>query len=67
VSSEGSILFFCIEWMEVYDSLLVDDFADYDYFKFAILRAYELHPETYRLSFWNARKRAGDTHVEFPR
>lgn len=51
--------------LEIFDSLTVDDLNACEYFKSAVLKAYELRSEAYRLSFRNVRKRAKDTYVEY--
>ena len=50
---------------EVYASLSVEECADYERLKAAILRAYELVPEAHRQSFRNSRKREDQTFVDF--
>lgn len=39
--------------------------ADYEAVKMAILRSYELAPESYRLKFRNYKRNEGQTYVEF--
>ena len=50
---------------EVYASLSVEECADYERLKAAILRAYELVPEAHRQSFRNSRKQEDRTFVDF--
>ncbi len=52
---------------EVCASLSVDTSLDYDVVKAAVLRAYELVPEAYRLKFRNHKKVVTQTFVEFSR
>ena len=52
---------------QVYSSLSVAQSADYGGVKGAILRAYELVPEAYRLRFRRYRKTDRQTYVEFAR
>ncbi|KAK0153807.1 hypothetical protein N1851_004120 [Merluccius polli] len=52
---------------QVYSSLSVDQSADYEGVKGAILRAYELVPEAYRQRFRRYRKTDRQTFVEFAR
>ena len=52
---------------EAFSSLSVEQSANYDHVKTAILKAYELVPEAYRQKFRNARKLFDQTHVEFAR
>ena len=51
----------------IYTSLSVQHSSDYDLVKECILRSYELVLKAYRQKFWNYRKEAGKTHVEFAR
>ena len=51
----------------VYSSLSIEQSSDYDVVKSAILRAYELVPEAYRLRFRRYRKADRQTYVEFAR
>uniref|UniRef100_A0A8C6LK80 Gypsy retrotransposon integrase-like protein 1 n=1 Tax=Nothobranchius furzeri TaxID=105023 RepID=A0A8C6LK80_NOTFU len=53
--------------LEVLSALPVTDSLDYDRVKAVILQAYELIPEAYRQKFRQAKKSAGQTHVEFAR
>ncbi len=50
---------------EIYSALPAVDIADYDLVKRAILKAYELVPEAYRLQFRDTMKTDKETHVEF--
>ena len=50
---------------QVYSSLSIDQGSDYTVVKSAILRAYELVPEAYRLRFRRYRKTDRQTYVEF--
>jgi hypothetical protein len=52
---------------EVYSSLALDQCADYEIVKAAILRAYELVPEAYRQRFRGSRRVDKQTFVEFAR
>ncbi len=52
---------------DIYSAFPIDQCADYEIMKKAILKAYELVPEAYRQKFMNARKRESETHVEFAR
>ena len=52
---------------EVYSALSIDDSAQYDVVKSAILKAYELVPEAYRQKFRNTTKTDNQTYVEFAR
>lgn len=51
--------------LEAYNRLTVEELADYQAFKTAILRAYGLRQDTYRLKFLNAKKRPGETHEQY--
>uniref|UniRef100_A0A8C6PPT4 CCHC-type domain-containing protein n=1 Tax=Nothobranchius furzeri TaxID=105023 RepID=A0A8C6PPT4_NOTFU len=51
--------------LEVLTALPVTDSLDYDRVKAVILQAYELIPEAYRQKFRQAKKSAGQRHVEF--
>ena len=53
--------------LEAYDKMSVTDLDDYEEFKTAILKAYELRPEAYRAMFRGARKRPADTYVNYAR
>lgn len=48
-----------------YTALSVEDCKEYDKVKAAVLRAYELVPEAYRLKFMNIYKDNKVTHMEF--
>ena len=48
-------------------ALFIDDSAQYDVVKSAILKAYELVPEAYRQKFRSVTKTDNQTHVEFAR
>lgn len=48
--------------LEAYDRLPAN--TDYDTLKEAVLRAYELRPEAYRLSFRGIKKRPNDSHLD---
>lgn len=50
---------------EAYAALSIEDSADYETVKAAILKAYELVPEAYRQKFRNYRKSDSETFVEF--
>ena len=52
---------------EVYSALLVDQSSDYEVVKGAILKTYELVPETYCQQFCGCRKGEQQTNVEFAR
>ena len=52
---------------EIYGSLSVEQSSNYEHVKEAILKAYELVPETYRQKFRNNLKYDSKTHVEFAR
>lgn len=52
---------------EVYSSLSVEQSADYDEVKAAILRSYQLVPEAYRQRFRKYRKTDRQTYLEFAR
>ena len=52
---------------EIYGSLSVEQSSNYEHVKEAILKAYELVPETYRQKFRNYLKYDSKTHVEFAR
>ncbi|KAL2094752.1 hypothetical protein ACEWY4_009471 [Coilia grayii] len=52
---------------EAYSSLPSGDSKVYSRVKAAVLRAYELVPEAYRLRFWQAKKEVGQTHLELAR
>ena len=52
---------------DVLAPLSLEDGLDYDLVKTAVLRAYELVPETYRQKFRNHRKVSSQTYVEFAR
>ena len=52
---------------EIYGSLSVEQSSNYEHFKEAILKAYELVPEAYRQKFRNYLKYDSKTHVEFAR
>lgn len=46
-------------------ALSTDDCRDYETVKFAVLKAYECVPETYRQRFRSCKKEQGQTHLEF--
>lgn len=50
---------------EAYSALTIDEAADYETVKSAILKAYELVPEAYRQRFRHYVKLSGQTYVEF--
>ena len=50
---------------EVYSALSIDDSAQSDVVKSAILKAYELVPEAYRQKFQNTTKTDNQTYMEF--
>ena len=50
---------------EAFTALSIEDSADYQKVKIAILRSYELVPEAYRQRFRGLRKQDGQTYVEF--
>ena len=52
---------------EIYSSLSIEQCQNYDAVKKAVLKAYELVPETYRQKFRSAKKESNQTHVEFAR
>ena len=52
---------------EIYAALAVDQSADYDLVKEAILKGNELVPEAYRQTFRYMKKQFDQTHVEFVR
>ena len=52
---------------EVYSALSIDDSAQYDVIKSAILKAYKLVPEAYKQMFQSVTKIDNQTHVEFAR
>ena len=52
---------------EIYGSLSVEQSSNYEHVKEAILKAYELVPEAYRLKFRNCLKYDSKMHVEFAR
>ena len=52
---------------EAYNSLSVEQSADYDALKSAVLKAYRLIPEAYRQKFRNARPDAHQTYLDFAR
>lgn len=52
---------------EAYSSLSLEDAADYEKVKQAVLRVYSLVPEAYRQKFRGYQKPEGLTHVEFIR
>ena len=47
---------------EAYNHLSGEERTDYEVFKPAILKTYELRPEAYRMLFRNAKKRHAETH-----
>ena len=52
---------------EIYSSLSLEKFANYDNVKEAFLKAYELVPEAYRQKFRRSKKLDSQAHVEFAR
>ena len=52
---------------EIYAALAVDQSADYDIVKEAILKGYELVSEAYRQTFRYMKKQFDQTHLEFAR
>ena len=50
---------------EAYSALSVDHSSDYDVVKSAILKAYELVPESYHQKFWTNKKNESQAYVEF--
>ena len=50
-----------------YSALSIEESCQYDLVKAAVLNAYELVPEAYRLKFHISIKREGQTYVEFVR
>ena len=52
---------------EIYSSLSIEQCQNYDAFKKAVLKAYELVPEAYLQKFRSAKKESNQTHVEFAR
>lgn len=53
--------------LKVYDSLEDDECFDYSILKSAVLRAYELRPETYRQRFRYCNKQPNTTYLDFRR
>ena len=53
--------------LEACNRLPGEEQTDYEVFKSAILRAYELRPEAYSLLFRNAKKRPSETHEQYPK
>ena len=51
--------------LEAYNRLSGEERTNYEVFKSAVLRAYELRPEAYRLLFRNSRKRPLETHEQY--
>lgn len=49
----------------VYSLLLVDDSLDFDKVKVAVIKAYQLVPETYRQKFSRVIKQEHQTNMEF--
>ena len=52
---------------EVYLSLSMENSANYEKIKSAVLKAYELVPQAYRQRFRSWEKRTGQNYVEFSR